>query len=757
MSHPKVVELRLPTDRKQILPPVLHTIRQHAKCELSILLQGLFDNLDDALFELADRSRSDVDQGLYFDSMRRIRLHRKGMASCFLNDFHEGFESIVQPLTEPDPGEVEEYSLLQNDDLEISVAISGIVSKITSQYSLSIMQLTKRMDTLTANQTITERLNPLGPQLISESFVGSLGELDIDIKIRIILLKLFERFVMERLGPIYERCNHLFKEAGVLPDLKLNQKQKFQRPPAQPGSLHPEHRGPAASDSDSLIEQGIAHALRFDAIQHLLHSATDVPNGTVPSHPCGAAPFMPGTSTAVGTNSAPTGSNAYLPSLSTSDVLNVLSALQNDVQVCDFDVSKIPTLTDLRATLLARTVENGKRKSLVQSDDDTVNVLGMLFDYILNDKNLAIPMKALIGRLQIPIVKIAIIDKTFFEKSSHPARALLNELSSAGIGWSNAHELKRDSLYDKIESVVMRVLKEFSDGPELFESLLRDLRQFLNQDNKRSVLVEQHVKETERSKAKMQEAKLQVQKLVNQKACGVRLPQEAGRFIGHTWSRVLVLRSVKHGNQSSQWTLGITNLDDLLWMLQPLADADDIDSRETMIGNLIHDIQQGMADISCSEEEVNQWSNWLTTHLHTLSDNDRAYLDDEDKPEIEVPMRAVKEVVLALPEPHTDDGDVAFEQDFADKLDALAEGTWVEIKHSKDTLRCKLATITQPGDNYIFVNRRGMKVFETNRLELAGMFSGNTISLIDESQVFDRALQSVIGNLRQMQRNQTTS
>jgi len=381
----------------------------------------------------------------------------------------------------------------------------------------------------------------------------------------------------------------------------------------------------------------------------------------------------------------------------------------------------------------------------------------MLFDYILNDKNLAIPMKALIGRLQIPIVKIAIIDKTFFEKSSHPARALLNELSSAGIGWSNAHELKRDSLYDKIESVVMRVLKEFSDGPELFESLLRDLRQFLNQDNKRSVLVEQHVKETERSKAKMQEAKLQVQKLVNQKACGVRLPQEAGRFIGHTWSRVLVLRSVKHGNQSSQWTLGITNLDDLLWMLQPLADADDIDSRETMIGNLIHDIQQGMADISCSEEEVNQWSNWLTTHLHTLSDNDRAYLDDEDKPEIEVPMRAVKEVVLALPEPHTDDGDVAFEQDFADKLDALAEGTWVEIKHSKDTLRCKLATITQPGDNYIFVNRRGMKVFETNRLELAGMFSGNTISLIDESQVFDRALQSVIGNLRQMQRNQTTS
>ena len=206
MSQPKVVELNPEQSRKVQLPPILHTVRQQTKKAISELLQGLFNNTDDALFELADRSQSDQDQHLYFESMRSIRLHRKRMASQFIKQFYDGFDAVfVAPLTtsvpELDDVAEEEFSLLQNDELELSVAVSGIVSKVTSQFSLPIMQLTKRMDVLAKERTVTERLNPLGPQALSESFVAALEELDVDIKIRIILLKLFERFVMERLGP----------------------------------------------------------------------------------------------------------------------------------------------------------------------------------------------------------------------------------------------------------------------------------------------------------------------------------------------------------------------------------------------------------------------------------------------------------------------------------------------------------------------------------------------------------------------------
>ena len=54
---------------------------------------------------------------------------------------------------------------------------------------------------------------------------------------------------------------------------------------------------------------------------------------------------------------------------------------------------------------------------------------------------------------------------------------------------------------------------------------------------------------------------------------------------------------------------------------------------------------------------------------------------------------------------------------------------------------------------YVFVNRRGMKVAERSRRGLAVELKRKSLTILAESQVFDRALQAVIGNLRQMHRS----
>ena len=114
----------------------------------------------------------------------------------------------------------------------------------------------------------------------------------------------------------------------------------------------------------------------------------------------------------------------------------------------------------------------------------------------------------------------------------------------------------------------------------------------------------------------------------------------------------------------------------------------------------------------------------------------------------------MEEIILASPPTVIDER--AFSEATIEQLKLITEGTWIEIfTDDKRMLRCKLATITQPGNNYIFVNRRGMKVLEKNHGELAEMVENKTLNRIDESQVFDRALQSVIGNLRQLQRERS--
>ncbi len=778
----KVVPLKAPDHAagrsSHTLPPILHSVRQTARRALSGLLSTLFNNADDVLFEMADRSRNDADQHMYFDSMREIRVQRKRITTEFGQRMYASFDVLYEPARAEEEEvadfetAVDSMSLVKNDDLEIAVAVAGIVSKVTSQFSLPVMQLTRRIDSLCPNRTVTERMNPLGPHQLGAAFVGATDCIEIDIRVRIVLLKLFERFVMEHLGQAYEDANRLLAEAGVLPDLRNVMKREastHQHPAARPPAAAPAHAGQAAHAG-----QGAGHGSAggggssaqgggfggipgspgasgdndFTVLQQLLAAQ--------PGHGGGHA----GASYAGGNSSGGAGQYAgpVGPIITTPELMSVLSAVQSAASAEPIDIDHVPVAIDLRQLVLTRApdVTGAPAGSMGRTDEDTVNLVGMLFDYILNDRNLAIPMKALIGRLQIPMLKVAIIDKTFFNRTSHPARQLLNELSSAGIGWSSAAELKRDALYNKIESVVLRILNNFSDDPEIFGTLVAELRNFVQQDHHRVQIVEQRVKEVEAGRAKTTSAKQTVERLVNQKASGLRLPPEIGHFISDTWSRVLVYLCVRHGEEGAQWSDAVQTFDDLLWSVQPLDALADIEERDRARPRLLDRVEQGMEMLGLSGTEIEETLTGLRDRLTDISNSDRVFLED-DRPHAEAPeLPVMEEIVLTGPGEVEPMDTVEPEPEMVREINRLTEGVWVEVAHEDgQKMRCKLAAIVQPGSKYIFVNRRGMKVAERTRMALAVELKRKTITILDESQVFDRALEAVIGNLRQLHRPPT--
>ena len=382
----------------------------------------------------------------------------------------------------------------------------------------------------------------------------------------------------------------------------------------------------------------------------------------------------------------------------------------------------------------------------------------MLFDYILNDRNLAIPMKALIGRLQLSIVKLAVIDKSLFEQSSHAARQLLNELSSTGIGWSNAEELKRDALYNKIESIVLRVMNAFGNDPAIFTELLRELRNFVHKHERKNNQAEQRVKETETGRARRFSAKDKVQKLINHKASGMRLPPDVGRFISKTWSRVLVYACVGRGEDSADWQRHVQTLDDLLWALQPLDDLVDLENREAMREDLLENLTDGMVHLQMPERDQETQTELLARHLDDIAKNDRSFLEDDELPRVDDTFEEMAEIVLAAQPQREPDVTDQIEAKFLEQIEQLTEGVWVELlQENNEKLRCKLSTIVEPGSRHIFVNRRGMKVAEKTPRGLAAELKRGSLTILAEPQVFDRALQAVIGNLRQMHETAATA
>ena len=88
-----------------------------------------------------------------------------------------------------------------------------------------------------------------------------------------------------------------------------------------------------------------------------------------------------------------------------------------------------------------------------QLESMTIEMVAMLFDFIFETRDLPDGIKALLARLQIPVLKAAMLDGAFFAKKSHPSRLLVNALAQAGSGWSPVMG-QDDPLYRKIDGIV---------------------------------------------------------------------------------------------------------------------------------------------------------------------------------------------------------------------------------------------------------------------------------------------------------------
>ena len=757
--------------RSAPLPAVLQSVKHDTRGLLAERLEALFHSADDALFEMADRASSDIDQNLYFDSMRIVRLQRASIQQKYIDAYSRSWSGVMngEPIiiqSSPLDLDADDFSLLANDELEISVAAAGISSKVTTQFLLPITHLSKRLEEVCGGELVPE-LNPLGPQCLNQNFISAIEPLDVHIKVRIILLKLFERFVADELGPVYDRANMVLIDAGVLPNLKYRVKKS-----EATNSIHHEGRrlcesvakeieaeaintgvvstGAANADAAKSEEDEFAAQMpsapplssSFENLQTLLTKARA--SGYLNADVARRATSAPGSYASEDYGDATL--------VSTPRLMQVLGAIQGEASESPLNLEAPEPAIDLRSLLVSHTTTD-KKPQLEKQSDDVVDLVKLLFDYILNDHNLAIPMKALIGRLQIPVLKVAIMDQSFFAKPSHPARQLLNELAAAGIGWSSAGELKRDETYSKIESIVLRVMNGFTEDLTLFSNLIAELRHFVKKEKKKRNQVEQRVKETEAGKAKTREARKTVQTLINQKACGLRLPTNAGHFVSDAWSKVLVYLFVTQGTDSEPWVEAIETLDDLLWAAQPLTSESDVALREELLPKLLTQLESGitLANLTEAQDQLVD----LRQTIEDLHDADQRFLDDSElaADTFSTTEQAAIVLVQDADQPPDELENLADPQ-FVEKIIQLTEGQWVELRDNSGVLiRCKLAALVQPGNRYVFVNRKGMKVCERTRNALALALQAEELNLLDETEMFDRALESVIGNLQQMQDN----
>ncbi|MFJ7283246.1 DUF1631 domain-containing protein [Pseudomonas sp. NPDC099000] len=708
------------------LPVILLQVRDKATQQLRHGLQELFDNADDTLFEMADRARNDVEQNLFFEAMRDLRLKRKSIERGFLEQFFEAFVSLSQYDSNQaalPQALAFDTDALPNDDLERRVAVEAMVSKVLNRDGFALDQLTARLGAL-LGKALDDEHNPLGPARLCEYFLQAWRNLGVEIKVKLIILKLFDRYVLSSADQLYAEANQLLIATGVLPDLKPAPMRRATDHAA--ASAHAEPIEAGVHSGNTPIDDGVQEV--FAALQELLLHV----RGSV-------APTLDAS-----TQTQP---------ISTRDLLRLLSHLQQYVPTLatqdDFDLRN-----QLEQLLTRVSVKSGKSRVVGVADEDVINLIAMLFECILDDRNLPDSLKALIGRLQIPMLKVAVLDKSFFSRASHPARRLLNEIAAAAMGWGECDDHERDSLYLRIEQVVQRLLNDFVDDPAIFSELLADFLAFTSDERRRSELLEQRTRDAEEGRARTELARQRVEQALNQALFGKVLPQGVVVFVQEAWSKVLLLTCLKHGDASAQWHADVQTMEQLIWSVQRHDEPDAGLRLLALVPGLLKSLRDGLSSSAFDPFATSEFFSELETlHVQLFERPGQAAEQPVEPP---VMVEVLQHIVLeTADEGPTDAVSVRLPADDAGLLqvDQLRPGSWVEFQEDdENTLRCKLAAIIDSTGKYIFVDRTGMKVLERSRTSLALEFRRGAVRALDDTLLFDRALESVLGNLRRLNR-----
>ncbi len=761
----KVVELGARGDpRHENVGELLGAVRALTLKHTCDLVASLLDNVDDTLFDLAEKAESNATQTEYFDGMRETRKKRPRIERLFSERVARGFADFAAGRlsraranqTDIGPGTTGELSLVDDRELEESLAISSMVTKADVRLAAALAALNQRLSVICGGQAIDDTNNPLGPNALALAFRDALRELDVvDIKVRLIILKMFERYVLNALDALYHDVNVKLVQAGVLPHLRhpvVNRRASDTATAARarrPASPHPAagaEAGAWAGDDGSAD----LHAELMQTLTSLL-----------------AARRQSFRSDADGGY----GDGPAIASLTPAELLGALTLLQGESRPLPAMPNAVDTRTavemvqHLKAELLEqiRRLSGEARARMSGADEDTIDLVGMLFEYILQDHTIPAPMQVLLSRLQIPYLKVAILDRRMFAHASHPARRLLDLLADTAKGWSE--ESDRDHrLFDKVKSVVESLLAEFDDDIGVFERHLAEFNAFVEQNRKRAELAESRATEAARGRERLQEARRRAAQEIVSRIEGRALPALLRGVLTRPWANYLVLVLLRQGADSPEFRSAVQFVDDFVASAEvPRDNVARARLRDSMPALEKH-LRHGLATVAFQEPDVDRLLDELKTFWRQQLGEEAAAparAADTADTVLAAITENVQPVIEAAPPPEpaaeTPEAE-AIDPESLRAVQGLKVGTWVEFIDEQGTReRAKLSWISPISGKYLFVNRRGLKVADRSAPQLALELHKGRALILEEVPLFDRALDAIVERLRAAQAERQTA
>ncbi len=629
--------------------------------------------------------------------------------------------------------------LVSEGELEFHLAGQRLAEGIGRRYQQPLELLGLRFEALSRALGAPATTNPVGAVRLAGAFLRTFHDADLSETLQPMVFRQYEQELSKVLGDLYSRLNSQLAAAGFHADLRRTGAGDTAPPPrvapAPPPAPQPigetvEHvpyvPPQAASNAGIDLFRVSAEArVNHQRLRDQLHGWREQIRAAAGEDESRA-------------NANGTGQRRPLRA---EEVLSVAALVQRD-GARRFDAA-LSGDGQLRAAIREQLFEGARnlgldtdQTCLAEHDEDAIDLVGLMFESLLETHALIGQARKLYARLVMSYVRVALTDENLFVRADHPARRLLDALTLSCESNDGASPQDRE-LLQHASAAVSKVVAEYNEDLAIFDLAASELQDLLQQQRRRAEIVERRSAETVHGRERLLQARLQAAAALAQRVSARPLSPVIAQFLEDHWQHhyVQMLLRDGHGSERCHQVLGLA--DELVAIDEAAARADGARVAERVL-RLHAGLVECLSSSGLDDQVAGEWMAALARAL--------AF---PDAPRDVRPLSAMPQLA--------DDGDdtrllqvvgghaaLDYDHAVAERLATLGPGNWMRlVDESGEEGSVKVAWISPLTSRLLLVNRRGIRKLVASPQQLAALVKAGKLMDDAADLPFDQAMRQV--------------
>jgi hypothetical protein len=311
-----------------------------------------------------------------------------------------------------------------------------------------------------------------------------------------------------------------------------------------------------------------------------------------------------------------------------ADLACETTAIDLPIDIPDLVVEPVASATDdavdgapmLIVPDMIRTCRDRLAAHTSDADRTKIDIVATLFDHVLADDRLATGVRNTLARLQLPVLRMALADESFYLSRTHPTRRLLARLAASAAEWRDDTPSARAGLA-ALERIVHTVIRgSFEDAGEharlleQFEHMVIDIATAASAAQAAPV---EPVLESEDRDVLVIKATIQISQLL----AGVEVDRAVRYFLLDVWARVLVEIACRAPDSGRDALLARAKrlCFDLAWTAMPKTTSGERARLAGLLPTMIAAIRDGLAVIDYpADDEKRFFADWTRVLMHAV-------------------------------------------------------------------------------------------------------------------------------------------